>query len=113
MRPNDITDYILLASTTVTAGIESSVLNRDLMSGYCIFAAISNWTSTVAGLNFHLEASIDGSRYAPITGTTATVESAQHIIWEYDRPYHNYVKVISTMTAGQITLDIKARAVRI
>jgi hypothetical protein len=107
----DFKTHILRAADTATAGFNSSDINRDFMSGYCIVANVTDATSTLANCHFNLAASIDGMNYSDIAGSTLTVTTTDNLMWDVAMPFYSYVRVESTMTAGKITCAISGRSI--
>jgi hypothetical protein len=64
--------------------------------------------TAIAGLDVHLEVSIDGSNYFDLAGSTLT--AAGSTMMSYSNIAYPYVRVESTLTAGQITVTAKARS---
>jgi hypothetical protein len=65
--------------------------------------------TAIAGLDVHLEVSIDGSNYFDVAGST--LAAAGSTMMSYSNIAYPYVRVESTLTAGQITVTAKARSI--
>lgn len=107
----DIVSHTLYSANTVSAGFNSTSINRDSMDGFCIMANVRVNTTTSI-IQFNLAASIDDSVYVDITDSTSTVTTTGQIMWNVQFPYYNYVRVESTMTTANIDCTITARSVR-
>lgn len=107
----DIGSHSLYSASSITAGFNSTSINRDVMDGFNVVANITSNTTTSIGY-FWLEASIDNSTYVDISNSTSTVSETGSIMWDVAMPYYNYVRVQSTLTTANIDCVITARSVR-
>lgn len=64
--------------------------------------------SSLSGLGIYLEASLDGSTYVPLSGTTITGTGST--MTSYAGVSYNYFRVNSTIAAGQVLVTAKARS---
>lgn len=106
----DILNYNLYSGSTISAGFNSSSINRDQMDGFCIVANFA-FNTTTSIVYAHLQASIDDSIYVNIANSTSTVSSAGQVMWDVAMPYYSYVRVQTTMTTANIDCTITARSV--
>lgn len=107
----DIVNHTLYSGATISAGFNSTSINRDVMDGFNIVANLAfNTTTSIAYM--WLAASIDDSNYIDIANSTSTVSSAGQVMWDVAMPYYNYVRVESTLTTANIDCTITARSVR-
>lgn len=107
----DIKDHTLYSGVTISAGFNSSSINRDSMDGFCIVGNFA-FNTTTSIVYAHLQASIDDSLYINIAGSTSTVSAAGQVMWDVAMPYYSYVRVQTTMTTANINCTITARSVR-
>ena len=65
--------------------------------------------TAIAGLDVHWQASLDGSTYVSISGTTITAATTGDL-QNFSNISYNYIRAESTLTAGQITMTAKVRS---
>lgn len=107
-----VTYTLYSTSAALTAGFTSTSLNKDFMSGYCVAANITVNTTT-SSIVMALEASIDGTNYKGIDGSTTTVSTTGMTMWEYQFPAHNYARFFCTATTANFNATITARSVEL
>lgn len=108
----DISTHTLHSAVNLTTGFSSTPMNRDAMSGYALLikTTINTTTSSVV---YNLQASIDGTTYVGIDGSTTTVSSTGNLLYDVDTPHYSYVLVQCTATTAHFNVTITARAIRI
>lgn len=107
-----VSHTLFSTAAALTAGFTSTAINRDFMHGYCIAANITVNTTT-SSVVMSIEASIDGSSYKGIDGSTTTVSSTGMTMWEYQNPFHSYARVLCTATTANFNATITARSVEL
>lgn len=107
-----VTYTLYSTSAALTAGFTSTSFNKDFMSSYAVLAKITINTTT-SSVVMALEASIDGTNYKGIDGSTTTVSSTGLTMWEYRWPAHNYVRMFCTATTANFNATITARSLEL
>jgi len=96
-------DSFQLATSQALARAGTAITLNKNGSGNHNFKA-----DALANLGVWIEASLDGSTYIPLPSTTIT--AAGSTMTSYAGVSYNYVRMNSTLTAGQITATIKVRS---
>lgn len=98
----DIDFATLLASATLTAGTATAAHQGDNMNGFCLSFSVSNGLFTT-GMYAFLQGSVDGTNYAVITDSTTTISgTGTSYLWNFDKPFFNYVRMNCTIPSGNI-----------
>ena len=106
------TDYFVIASTSSTIKLASSLVLALAGTGVDITAAASGGThtitptTTIAG-TVKLQGSLDGSNYVDISSSSQNISGAGTYMWNVADAFYKYVRVQAGITTGQGTLTAK------
>lgn len=111
------TDYFVIVVDANTIKLAASL--ADALAGTNIDitdqgtdGATHTFTPTaLAGGSVKLEASLDGTTYALVTSSTQSVTASGKFFWNEPDPGYQYVRLVATVTAGQIAIVAKIQSV--
>lgn len=106
------TDYFVIASTSGTLKLASSLANALAGTAVDITAAEGTGTHTitpVAGLTgtVLLQASLDGSTWVTISNSSQNVSGATTLMWNTSDAFYKFVRAQGSITVGQGTFSAK------